>query len=305
MPAPRPSPPAGSCRRRRQVALVHDAATTAVMMATPADLEDFAVGFSLTEGLVETRPTRLPGVEVVETALGSRGAGHGWPGAGGGQRRRRRRLDGPTGCGLCGVESLERRRFSARAPGGRGPAAVRGGRGGQVALEAPDEQQSLRRQTRAVHAAGFGGAPRGRSGGSPRGRRPAQGARQAGRGRMARAGEPGGARRPAADQPGLGGDGTEGRRHARRADPGRRLSASTAPAVALRRRPAAGRLAGAVARADGFEVFTRPDRLRLPEAHPTRSARFVELLPSRGEGGLPRKALDGGSRSALRLAVPP
>ena len=52
------------------VALVHDATTTAVMMATPADLEDFAVGFSLTERIV-ARPDEITAIECVAEGAGS------------------------------------------------------------------------------------------------------------------------------------------------------------------------------------------------------------------------------------------
>jgi FdhD protein len=51
------------------VALVHDGSATAVMMATPADLEDFAVGFSLTEGVIDD-VADIREVEVVACDLG-------------------------------------------------------------------------------------------------------------------------------------------------------------------------------------------------------------------------------------------
>src|SRR5436190_6620471 len=51
------------------VALVHDGSTTAVMMATPADLEDFGLGFSLSEGIVDD-PGELRGLEVVGSEAG-------------------------------------------------------------------------------------------------------------------------------------------------------------------------------------------------------------------------------------------
>jgi hypothetical protein len=53
------------------IALVHDAATTAVMMATPADLEDFGVGFSLTEGLVDSAEA-ITGLEIAPPPRASR-----------------------------------------------------------------------------------------------------------------------------------------------------------------------------------------------------------------------------------------
>src|SRR5205823_11593200 len=88
------------------VALVYNGVSHAVMMATPCDLEDFARGFSLTERLVET-PSEIfeieveprgRGIEVQLRIAGQRMAA---------LQERRRSLAGRTGCGLCGVDSLE------------------------------------------------------------------------------------------------------------------------------------------------------------------------------------------------------
>jgi FdhD protein len=133
------------------VALVHDASTTAVMMATPSDLPDFAVGFSLTEGIIahvdEIRDLEVvnepDGVEVRMWLVEERSSA---------LATRRRRLAGPTGCGLCGVESLaeatrELPRISVQASISAEEI--------QMALNALSEAQVLGASTRAVHAAGF------------------------------------------------------------------------------------------------------------------------------------------------------
>src|SRR2546429_101530 len=88
------------------VALVYHDVPHVVMLATPADLEDYGVGFTLSEGLV-ARAEEIRGVEVPYGALS--GAAHirvAW------DRfpqllHRRRNLAGRTGCGLCGAESAE------------------------------------------------------------------------------------------------------------------------------------------------------------------------------------------------------
>ena len=79
---------------------------TAVMMATPADLEDFARGFTLTERIVE-KPSEIFDIEVEE---GERGIEVNLEIAAPRMQslqERRRSLAGRTGCGLCGVDSLE------------------------------------------------------------------------------------------------------------------------------------------------------------------------------------------------------
>src|SRR5271154_6664871 len=130
------------------VALTYDGSTYAVMMATPADLEDFAVGFSLSEGVVE-RASEIVEVDVVESEAGM------WlaPGCSVALAERRRRVVGPTGCGLCGVESLEEAARPRAPVGGEGlriaPAAL------IAAMDSLEPGQTLGRATRAVHAAAF------------------------------------------------------------------------------------------------------------------------------------------------------
>ncbi len=88
------------------IAFTYDRVTQAVMMASPANLEDFALGFSLNEGIVaapgeieeiEIRPTD-EGIEL-RMALAEPRAGA--------FVERRRYMAGPTGCGLCGIDSLK------------------------------------------------------------------------------------------------------------------------------------------------------------------------------------------------------
>ncbi|WP_421698969.1 formate dehydrogenase accessory sulfurtransferase FdhD [Ancylobacter sp.] len=138
------------------VAIVHNGSTYAVMMATPADLEDFGYGFSLTEGVIES----LADVEQIETLeFGEEDGVSGvevrlWLTAAraGEQVARRRQIAGPTGCGLCGVESLELAVKPARTvPEGRQFTAAEISR----AVAALPPAQTLNHQTRAVHAAAF------------------------------------------------------------------------------------------------------------------------------------------------------
>jgi FdhD protein len=133
------------------VAFTYNGGTHAVMMATPQDFEDFATGFSLTEGIVARREDILQ-FDVVEQAAGIELRM--WlsePNAAA-MSERRRHLAGPTGCGLCGIDSLDEA-VRQVAPVGEGrafaPADI------MRALEALAPRQELNLQTRAVHAAAF------------------------------------------------------------------------------------------------------------------------------------------------------
>jgi FdhD protein len=133
------------------VSFTYNGGSYAVMMATPQDLEDFAYGFSLTEGVVSS-PEEIERFEVIEGDLGielrmwlreSAGAAYG---------ERRRHLAGPTGCGLCGIESL--------AEAVRAPRLVESHVSFHAddimhSLEALSPAQTLNCETRAVHAAAF------------------------------------------------------------------------------------------------------------------------------------------------------
>lgn len=87
------------------VALVYNGISHAVMMATPADLADLALGFSLSERILRD-PGQLIGLEVIEREQGLELVMEITAEPFAQLKRRRRSLTGRTGCGLCGVESL-------------------------------------------------------------------------------------------------------------------------------------------------------------------------------------------------------
>lgn len=133
------------------VALVYDGGSEAVMMASPSDLEDFAIGFSLNEGII-TDLAQIERMEQFDAELGIEMRL--WLSAGLSARlsARRRHRAGPTGCGLCGVESLE----DALPKLARVDSAVVVSAAEIMAAMAQMANlQSLNQQTRAVHAAGF------------------------------------------------------------------------------------------------------------------------------------------------------
>jgi FdhD protein len=131
------------------VAFTYNRFSYAVMMATPADLEDFAVGFSLAEGIIAD-PSEILEIDIVSTPDGvelrmwlsqPRGAVF---------TDRRRYMAGPTGCGLCGIESLA----EAMRPPPRISAELRvSAEAISAAIAMVPAAQPFNRQTRAIHAA--------------------------------------------------------------------------------------------------------------------------------------------------------
>lgn len=90
------------------VALVYNGVSHAVMMASPLDLEDFALGFSLSEGII-SEPQQIYGIDVVQDACanGIEVQIEIASGCFAELRHQRRQLAGRTGCGLCGKDSLQ------------------------------------------------------------------------------------------------------------------------------------------------------------------------------------------------------
>ena len=133
------------------VALTYNGGTYAVMMTTPQDLEDFAIGFSLNEGIISSS-SDIESLDIVpfddgvelQMWLGKPRADR--------LRERRRHIAGPTGCGLCGIESI--------AEAMRPAAVIRRSRQFSpeqimVAMLGLPSRQKLNSETRAVHAAAF------------------------------------------------------------------------------------------------------------------------------------------------------
>lgn len=133
------------------VALTYDGATHAVMMATPDDLEDFAIGFSLTEGLIG-KADDVTGLDIAVTEHGVDVRMWLTPRMGDAVVNRRRRLLGASGCGMCGLESLAEanRVVPVVRENPRVTVSVIG-----AAVAALPGGQRLNAQTHAVHAAAF------------------------------------------------------------------------------------------------------------------------------------------------------
>ena len=235
------------------VAIVYDASTYAVMMATPADLEDFALGLSLTEGVISSAE-EVASIEIAAGGLGIEARV--WLKL---DRRealaaRRRRLTGPTGCGLCGIDSLAE---ASRTPPRVGADLQIDARDVLAAVQALEAAQPLGQLTRAIHAAGFW--------------TPGEGliaAREdVGRhnaldklaGALARAGVAGAGGAVALTSR----VSVEMVQKAAAIGAGVLIAVSAPTTLAVQTAVQAGMTLIAVARSDGFEVFSHPERVRL------------------------------------------
>jgi FdhD protein len=133
------------------LAITYNGGTYAVMMGTPQDYRDFAYGFSLSEGVV-TSIDEIESFEAVEfddgVELRMWLAGEKAESI----SARRRQIAGPTGCGLCGIDSISEAVKPAAivAPGG-----VFSFDQIMAAMETLSPLQKVNIQTRAVHAAAF------------------------------------------------------------------------------------------------------------------------------------------------------
>ena len=233
------------------LALTYNGGTYAVMMGTPLDLRDFAVGFSLSEGIVQS-PEDIVSLDIVQLDDGIELRM--WLAQTKADRlnERRRHIAGPTGCGICGIDSIaEAVRPAAIVPQGRcfSPREI------TAAIQSISTLQRINIETRAVHAAAFW---------TP------------GRGIVALREDVG--RHNALDK--LAGALARDKLSAsdgmvlltsrvsvemvqKSAAMGATLMAAvSAPtALAVRMADAAGITLAAIARADGFEIFTHPDRV--------------------------------------------
>jgi len=244
------------------VALTYDGTTHAVMMASPSDLEDFAIGFSLTEGKVAD-PSEIAELEIVTHANGIEARMWLAPVAARRTVERRRAILGPTGCGLCGVDSLEAAVPEVPAVGA-GPSLTAAEIAAAVASLRP--AQPLNAQAHALHAAGFWTPARG----------------------LVAAREDVGRHNALDKLVGAlvreGVDAGEGvvvltsRLSVEMVQKVAALGAAVVAAVsaptalALRTAEAAGITVIGVARDDGFEIFIRPDRIGAPDAEGLRAA---------------------------------
>ncbi|MGB7194417.1 MAG: formate dehydrogenase accessory sulfurtransferase FdhD [Collimonas pratensis] len=133
------------------VALEYNGISHAVMMASPADLEDFALGFSLTEGILQDRSELFDceivaaedGIQVQMQIATERFVA---------LKEKRRNLTGRTGCGLCGAETLQQ---AVRKPAPVASQARFSAAAIYAAMAEMQKRQHLQQVTGATHAAAW------------------------------------------------------------------------------------------------------------------------------------------------------
>lgn len=149
---PVPEPEADWLAQEVPVALEYNGISHATVLATPCDLEDLALGFSLTEGIVRNAAD-VRDVEIIETDQGLVAQLTIASACLAQLKQRRRTLAGRTGCGLCGLESLDDVvRPLPPVAGPRQPIAA------DAVIKAMHDvrgRQRLHQQTGATHAAAW------------------------------------------------------------------------------------------------------------------------------------------------------
>lgn len=149
---PAPAPETDWLAQETPIALEYNGISHATVLATPRDIEDLALGFSVTEGIVrgaadvyDIELTQTPQGFIAQLSIASACLDQ--------LKRRRRTLAGRTGCGLCGLESLD----DVVRPLPPVPAPVQPIAPAAIvrAMQALRERQPLHQQTGATHAAAW------------------------------------------------------------------------------------------------------------------------------------------------------
>jgi len=245
------------------VAFSYDGVSHAVMLATPDDLEDFARGFSLTEGIIDA-PGDILDLDVRPVPRGV--LLRIWLRASARDRlaARRRHMAGPAGCGLCGIESLDE---AVRSPPVVSAKARFTAADVQAAIAAMAPAQRLGADTRATHAAGLWHSGHGLV------------ALREDVGRHNALDKLAGAVAPATAAEGIivltSRVSVELVQKAARIGAGVLAAVSAPTTLALQTAEQAGITLVGIARDDGFELFTRPERVRpvRPRPAPGRAPR--------------------------------
>jgi FdhD protein len=133
------------------LAITYNGGTYAVMMGSPDNLHDFAIGFSLSEGVVKSA-AEIQSFEAVEFDDGIELRMWLATDTAEGISARRRQIAGPTGCGLCGIDSIAEAIKPAAIVG---PGRVFAPEQIMAAMQDIPSLQKINIETRAVHAAAF------------------------------------------------------------------------------------------------------------------------------------------------------